>query len=866
MGSTGIDAGTTVGRWVIETLVAVGGSAEVYRAREQPGGRAVAVKLLRAEAVPDSDRWRRFLDEVRASTLLRHPRIARVEEAGEYDGRPYMVVEWVDGVTLGERLASGPLPPAEVLRVMHGVADALAAVHSLGVVHRDLSPSNIMLGDDGGVKLLDFGLAKAVRAESGVTKSWATSDGCVIGTPEYLSPEQARGEAATFASDVFSFGSVLWEALSGRSPYRRKTVVETLHAVVEDEAPSVPRTRDRAARALYELAGACLRPAPTDRPLDARHLVAELDRIRSGRPRRHGRRRPLAVAAAVVAVVLGSFSGWILGHSAKGDPPTRGFELIPLEGQIPRITPDGLEVVHVSPDGREIWRVPLGQGNPQMVWAGEARILSLELAPDGRAVVFGVEADRHSSTWEVAITGGLARKLGRGVPLAVSPSGDTVLSLIRRAPAHSDLTACRRDGTDQRLVHAFRGALIPRSAAYLDEKRILVSLTDGLRVSRLVSVRLSDGGAETVTEVEGVAESGLAVLDAPRCAVWCIRRSSDSLFLAGVTPLGSGGFRMMLAGPSVAEPSVCRDGQRLLLTTQDRTSELVEVEVAPGGDQPASSGYRVLPHTRDSAQPRVSRDGRRVAFQSALGNVWILDRESGSVGPFLTTGESSFNAVWSPDGGLVAYSCLQGQQSELWVAGADGGDPRPVTHDVANDFQPLWHADGRHLLFISDRDGREDLYRLDIATGEVVRLHAEGAINPAVSRDGRAVAFVVPSEQGHGWLRIHALEPDVTLGRLLWERRVVRDSWAGAKPRFSPDGRWLAFDRPSEPFGADVWVAEAATGDGLHRLTHLPFPASLLGWFDWLDDGRLVITVARRPSRFLVLHDLPRWLERSLKS
>jgi Tol biopolymer transport system component len=564
-------------------------------------------------------------------------------------------------------------------------------------------------------------------------------------------------------------------------------------------------------------------------------------------------------------VVLAAMSAWIVGRGERSDPPTRGFELIPVEGQSPRITPDGSELVHVSPDGREIWRVPLGQGNPQMVWAGETRILSLELAPDGRAVVFGLEAGGTASMWEVPITGGLARKLGRGVPVAVSPSGETVLSLIRRAPAHSDLTVGRRDGTGQGLVHAFRGALVPRAAAFLDESHALVSLTDGLRVSRLVSVRLSDGAAETVTEVAGVAESGLAVVDSARCAVWCVRRSSESLFLPGVTDLQAGGFRLMLAGPNSSDPSVSEDGKRLLLQTPDRTSELVEVEVAPGGDQPAS-GYRVLPHTRDAGQPRVSRDGRRLAFQSARSNLWILDRQSGSVGPFLTTGEASFNAAWSPDGSLVAYSCLHEHQSELWVAGADGGDPRPLTREDSNDFQPLWHADGRHLLFISDRDGREDLYRLEIATGDVVRLHDEGAINPAVSRDGRSVAFVVPSEQGHGWLRVHALESDVTLGRLLWERHVVRDSWAGAKPRFSPDGRWLAFDRPAAPFGADVWAVEAQTGEGLHRLTQLPFPAGLLAWFDWVDDRRLVITVARRPNRFLVLHDLPRWLERSLRS
>ncbi len=865
MGRDGLEAGTTVGRWVVEALVAVGGSAEVYRARSPADGRPVAVKLMRAGTSPSSDRWRRFLDEERASRLLRHPRIARVEEIGEHEGRPYLVVEWVDGVTLAERLLSGPLPPDDVARVMHGVADALAAVHSLGIAHRDLSPSNVMLGDDGGVKLLDFGLAKAVRGESGLTSSWATSDGTVVGTPEYLSPEQARGETAGLASDVFSFGSVLWEALTGDSPFRRSSVVGTLHAVAACELPPRPRVRGRPARALLEVAEACLRPAPADRPPDARHLLAGLDQLRSGRSPRPGRRRRTLLAAslgALACLAAGLAGGWLVARTATGPPPDRGFALIPVEGQMPRLSPDGSEIVHVSPDRREIWRLPIGQGVPQKVWEGAGPVLSLALTPDGRAILFGVESDPPASTWEVAAAGGRARKIGRGRPICVSPDGETVLSLLRRAPAHTDLVACRRDGTGHRVVRAFRGSMVPQSGTFLDDSRLLVALTDGLRVSALEAVRLADGRTERIAEVAGVSVPGVAVVPSAQVAVWCLRGSSDGLPLPGVSCLRSGGFRLLLPGPAASDPSVSADGARLLLLSADRSSELVEVAVAPGVGE-AASGYRVLPHSLNANQPRSRPDGSKLAFQSARGNLWILDHASGNAGPFVTIGDASFNPAWSADSRLVAYSCLAEGHSGLWMAGADGDDPRPLTRSDTNNFHPQWHPDSRHLLFISDRDGREDLYRLEVASGEVARLHQGGAVNPAVSPDGGSVAFVVPSEQGHGFLRVHALQADISLGPLLWQRRVEMNEWAGGKPRFSPDGRWVAFDQPSQPYGADVWAVEAASGAGLHRLTRLPFPASLLGWFDWVDDSRLVLAVSRRPSRFLVLDDLPRWLDRS---
>ncbi|MCD4750762.1 MAG: hypothetical protein K8R59_15425, partial [Thermoanaerobaculales bacterium] len=259
-------------------------------------------------------------------------------------------------------------------------------------------------------------------------------------------------------------------------------------------------------------------------------------------------------------------------------------------------------------------------------------------------------------------------------------------------------------------------------------------------------------------------------------------------------------------------------------------------------------------------------DGTKIVFESARGDLWVLERTTNSLGPLLTTGEASFNPAWSPDGRSVGYSCIKNDRSALWLAGADGSDPRRITEGDWNCFQPVWHPNGRHMIFISDRHGPEDLYRVDVETGEILRLGFDGAANPAISPDGRTLAFVIPSTGDDSRLRVVNLAEDLGSMEVLWEEPIVINRWAGGKPRFSPDGRWIAYDQPSGPVGADVWVLPVVRRDDAEprRLTAFEFPVSLISWFDWSPDGMLIISLSRDPERILLLEDADLWISRAL--
>jgi Tol biopolymer transport system component/tRNA A-37 threonylcarbamoyl transferase component Bud32 len=865
-----LQPGDRVGHYVVERQVAVGGSAVVYQARDPKARRNVAVKVLAAHGTAGVHGGRRLLHEARSYTRLVHPRIVTLYEVGELDGVPYLVMEWVDGVTLAERLESGALEERECVRVMAQIADGLSAAHALGLAHRDIKPANIMLTPNGDVKLLDFGLAKQLGIE--MPKSWVTTDGTLLGTPAYMSPEQAHGQPLTLASDVFSFGAVLVEAATGRPAFGRTTTLETLNAVTRVEVGTLPRRRSRIGRGLARLAARCLRRRPEDRPQDARELVAELRRLQDGHLSSRGGspRQWLATAVAAVLVGLVSVAATVamLGFGGDDPSPQQGARAIRTGGNCPVISSDGGSYVFCSDDNREIWRAPIDSGRQTRIWRGSETISGLCLSPDDRQALFVTGENAGSPwIWEVPVDSGVPRKIARGFSPAVAPDGAHIAALVELDGGVRQLFVCRRDGTRRRTVAVFDGSRRPLSCAYVSDGSIALVLTDGVHWSRLVKVDVESGATEQITEVQGVALPGLALLPRLNAALWCLRPIASAPSMLWATHLDDGSTSPVYPGPGVVSHiSATETGVRLLLGVKDRQVDLVEISVDPGSMAPASI-IRPIAGTSGAGQPRVSPDGARLAYQSSFGNLWLMDRTTGDSGPLLTTGTASFNPSWSPDGRFVAYACITDGASALWRAGADGGEPRQITRGEQNDFQPVWHPDGRNMFFVSDRDGVEDLYGLELATGRVRRLGFDGASNPAISPDGSMVAYVVPSFSDGDLLRVATAGEDAERLETAWDHPILLNRWAGGKPRFSPDGRYIAFDQPSGTVGADVWALPVDRGGDAQpiRLTAFESPTSLLSWFDWSSDGELVVALTRDPERFILLDDADRWIERALR-
>lgn len=780
------------------------------------------------------------------------------------------------GLHPGHLIRQSHRPPRELLSILVQVADGLAAAHSLGLLHRDIKPANVLVSSSGEAKLADFGLAKPVHEGELALRSFATVDGKIVGTPAYMSPEQVRGEPLTLASDVYSFGLLLHEALTGRPVYQRSNVADTLNAVLSESAARLPRLQELPRAALQGFLDRCLDREPTRRFVDARELWVALRAAVNGQgvppPQRHRRLTPLLGAAAASILIIAALTAaavrFLRPGPGPGPGPDGGLASLPVEGTLPHLTPDGREVVYRAGDPREIWAMPVGAGNARLVWAGTGHVGALTLTPDGQWVLFDApDADGRSAIWEVPVAGGAPRRITSGWMPAVSPAGSALANLQHGAGSSIQLVVSRRDGRDRRTVAVLDGPMALVGTVFApDGGGVLVSRTDGLRRSELARVDLAHGGITLVTSVNGVAQPGLAASPEHRAVLWALRHPFEQRTSLALSRLHGSPTRLLLPSTGfVSHPSFAGDGTRLAMHELDGFSELVEMIADPFAAVPASS-YRVLPNSRGASQPRVSPDGSRLAYCSGGRDIWVLERESGATSPLLATGNSSFNPTWSPDGTLIAYSCLIGEQSDVWLAGADGADPRPLTNDPATDFQPVWHPAGDTIICVSNRDGLEDLYSLTIATGAIARLTSSGARNPAISPDGRLLAYVIPQGPDRGTLTVAPFDPVRGLGDTLAERAVETTSFSGAKPRFSPDSRWLAFDVPARPYGADIVAIRLDDpSGGLVQLTALQFPAGMLSWFDWARDGKLVICVTRDRHRILLLHDAHLWMRRALR-
>src|SRR5712691_5185862 len=236
-----LSRGSAVGPYEIVVRLGAGGMGEVYRARDPRLGRDVAIKVLTDAAAADRDRLRRFVAEAKAASALNHPHILTVHEIGETDTGPYIVTELVDGQTVRELLSGGPLPVPQALDIAIQAAEGIAKAHDAGIIHRDIKPENLMVTRDGFVKILDFGLAKLLRPESGAVGTSgvasATATGMIVGTAGYLSPEQLRGGPTDGRSDIFSLGIVLYEMLVGANPFHRQNAADTFSAILRDQPP-----------------------------------------------------------------------------------------------------------------------------------------------------------------------------------------------------------------------------------------------------------------------------------------------------------------------------------------------------------------------------------------------------------------------------------------------------------------------------------------------------------------------------------------------------------------------------------------------------------------------------------------------------
>jgi eukaryotic-like serine/threonine-protein kinase len=757
-------------------LLGTGGMGEVYRAHDTKLGRDVAIKTLPRIFGTDPDRRSRFEREARVLASLNHPNIGAIYGFEDMDGTPALILELVDGDTLAERIAQGSIPIGEALSVAHQIAQALETAHEHGIIHRDLKPDNIKITAAGVVKVLDFGLAKPLdptevwqpdgdAATAAVTMG-ATREGIILGTAAYMSPEQARGKTLDKRSDIWAFGCVLLEMLTGRSAFARDSVSDTIVAILEREPDwgslDVPA-------GIRRLVQRCLEKDPNRRLHDIADARIEIDELlsdRSGRLETTAAARPpspparlsrsIAVLASLVAVVAVGTLLWYVATAPRPPIsslrvsrtllPTSGVAALALNGtRSLAITPDGAHVVYVGDEGMQLFVSSLDRLEPRPIVTAISPLHWIFVSPDGQWVGF-VEA---LTLKKVAITGGPVTSIGLiGDHLGVTWAPDNTIILATADPATGLLRMPASGGEMTTLT---------RPASERGERDHLwpEMLPGGQAV--LFTIAAASGGAETAQ---------VAVLDlATGKSTVVIRGGSDARYVS------SGHLVYAARGSLQAVPF---DLQRLETRGPSVTvqSRLVTSPVGVAEFVVASDG--TLAYV----------DAPATATTVAATLVWVDRKGREEVLP--APPRHYYQPRLSPDGTRVAVAVADAEAT-IWLFDLAQRKLDQLRFDRASDFFPVWMPDGRHLIFAASIPRFGVFRRPTDGTGETEVLVDGPMIPSAVTPDG---------EQ----LLVSFRARDVSVLPLVGDRRPVPLIQTSSNERngiVSSDGRWVAYESDS---------------------------------------------------------------------
>jgi Tol biopolymer transport system component len=755
---------------------------EVYRARDTRLGREVAIKVLPAERMADEGRKRRFVQEARAASALNHPNIVTIYEIESAEGVDFIVMEYAAGQTLDGLIPKHGMGLAEALRLAIPIADALACAHAHGIVHRDLKPANVIVTREGVVKVLDFGLAKLVTEETDVTGETLTTasgmgvlthPGTITGTAGYMSPEQATGGTADARSDIFSFGAVLYEMVTGRKAFGGKTVSHTLIAVVREEPPPPRELVSAIPEALERLILLCLRKEPDRRfqhMSDVKvHLQEVKESVDSGHAstvaqlaagRRPWLRRAAWGAAAVLLLVVALAAGRRLWrHEAPA--PTVVQLTSERRAGAGSFSPDGTQVVYQSfgerGDNWDLWIRIVGQAEARQLTNDPAADLWPAWSPDGTQIAFlrrgpaAGAAPVGGTIHLVSPMGGAARRLSElpATPaLSWSPNGRWLAASLMAGgqPARIHLvsaasgevralTSPKPGEFDAMPSFSPDGRALAYAACARSNMDMLVRQC-GVNVLALDSGLRAQGPPRAVTpqliNMSGIAWTGDggSILYSTMDHLWRVRTD------------GSGSpERVELARSGVSFPAVSRSGTRLAFGQRNTDFAIYRL---PFGGSPSP----LLASAFGDITPSYSPDGRRIAFQSGRAgegeppNIWLADAD-GSNATRLTRGPGDLQGspCWSPDGQWIAFNALSAGQTDIWAIRADGSGLRQLTRDPGSEVVPSWSRDGRFIYYASNRTGRFEVWRVAAEGGTEEQLTSGGGAAPVESPDGRTLYY-----------------------------------------------------------------------------------------------------------------------------
>jgi eukaryotic-like serine/threonine-protein kinase len=763
-----LTAGTRLGPYEIAAPLGAGGMGEVYRAKDPRLGREVAIKVLPASFSQDVDRLKRFEQEARAASALNHPNIVTVYDIGSADGASFIAMELVDGASLRQVLASGPMPEKKMLEVATQMAEGLAKAHSAGIVHRDLKPENVIVSKDGFVKLLDFGLAKPFAAPMQDTSGAATiapqetEPGTVMGTVGYMSPEQASGRPVDFRSDQFALGSILYEMASGKRAFQKPTGAETLSAIIREEPEPVERANPRAPAPFRWIVERCLSKDPEERYASTRDLARDLRSVRehisevtstsSGgiaaaepvRRRSRGVRRVVA-GAALLGVGLAAGVA-VQRRVGKVEPPSfRQLTFRRGEIESARFAPDGQTVIYTAAwDGKtmEIFFRRLESPESRPSGLNGAELLSVSASGEMAVSLNRRPLGPFSRTGRLAstsIAGGVApREILEDVHWADWAPNGKELAVVR------DLSGRNR-------LEFPVGKVLYETAGWISHPRVS---RDGDRVAFCDHPALGDDSGSVAiasrlgkkTTISGAFSTlqGLAWSPGDREVWFTAAESGGNRSLHAATLSGRHRVLARVTG-SLTLRDVASDGR--VLITDDRNRQGI-IGLAPGETKERELSWLDFSSPRD-----LSADGATLLFDESgegggEGYSVYIRKTDGS--PATRLGEGAAVRL-SPDGKWALSIEKMGSVKPRLVAYPTGvGEPRRLPEDGLRVQTADWLPDGRTILLTASEAGHGSrLYLRSIDGSKARPMTPEGyrALPRALSPDGKLVAVIGPDQR-----------------------------------------------------------------------------------------------------------------------
>jgi dipeptidyl aminopeptidase/acylaminoacyl peptidase len=755
--------GTKLGPYELVALIGAGGMGEVYRARDPRLGRDVAVKVLPASFAADPDRLRRFEQEARAVAALNHPNILGVHDLGQQDGTPYMACELLEGETLRVILARGPLSHRKCIDYAVQVAHGLAAAHGKDIAHRDLKPDNIFITREGRVKILDFGLAKTIgkNLDSKDTHlATMTSDvpltgvGTVVGTAGYMSPEQVRGAAVDCRTDIFSFGAVLYEMLSGVRAFKRDTTAETMTAILHDDPPETPTGGRPIPPALDRIVRHCLEKAPEQRFQSARDMAFDLESVTtltasgglSAAKVKERKTRTSLIAAAAALVLLAGLAGWLLS-SARHPATGAQFHQVTYRRGTPgtaRFTPDGQNVVYTAAweaAEPELYTVPADGVGGHPMGIKDARLLAISSKGELAVALTPVPLASFLAP------GNLARTTGNSAPKPeieniqaadFTPDG-SALAIVRYVPAD---VKCQIEYPIGKVLYRER---------LIDDLRFS---PNGKYLAFIAHTNSGDDrGTVTILRTTGEKVATSPLYESSQGLAWSV--SGDEVWSS--SPLESGEVHALSLSGKTREP-LAMPGRLHLRDISSKGQLLVGQGIARRGIVVSSNhgeALRDLSWLDFSYLRDISDDGKMILFEeegSSTSNYTVYVRDADG-SPAVPIGEGYASAL-SRDKKWALAIKLTEPNHEIWLLPVGPGEPRRVNPPnlVPANVLPRFLSDGSRIVYSATEVGQKfpRIWLQDLNGGSPKSISPEGVLSRGVSSDDKWVLVFVRDTTGKG--------------------------------------------------------------------------------------------------------------------